>query len=61
MKRVIQSLDTGKTDIENTPIPKVESGEVLIKNKIFSHIQRVLKRCLLNLENLVQFPKQTAT
>ena len=46
MKRVIQSLDTGKTDIENTPIPKVRSGEVLIKTK-FSLISKGTEKMLV--------------
>ena len=53
MKRVIQSLDTGKTDIENTPIPKVRSGEVLIKTK-FSLISKGTEKML------VEFGKSSA-
>jgi predicted dehydrogenase/threonine dehydrogenase-like Zn-dependent dehydrogenase len=46
MKRIIQSLDSGKTSIESTPMPKVGHGEVLIKTK-YSLISKGTEKMLV--------------
>ena len=46
MKRIIQSLDTGKTTIAHTPVPMVKEGELLIKTK-YSLISKGTEKMLV--------------
>ena len=46
MKRIIQSLSTGETKIENTPIPSLDKGQLLIQSK-YSLISKGTEKMLV--------------
>ena len=46
MKRIIQSLDSGKTRLEQTPLPSVNKGSLLIRSK-YSLISKGTEKMLV--------------